>query len=80
MNKDVIMGVLLGAGLVIAFHKFGLKKDKDCSCHSHDNENNEITCKEAVEKVLKEKTKGMKLSDALYEKMYKEELAKCLNS
>jgi hypothetical protein len=83
MKTNTIITLLAGLSLFLLFDKYG-KKRKDCGCKG-DSEvepenSSDAECEEAVDMIMNERMKTMKMSKEGFETMREEELEKCKNS
>ena len=87
MNKNTLL-TLAGAVALFFVYKNYKKKNKPCSCskktESTDNrlekESSDDECEEAVEMIINERLKNIRMAKEDVEKMRQQELDKCRNS
>lgn len=84
MKSNTIITLLAGLSLFLLFDKYG-KKKKDCGCKGHsevepEDSSDDVDCQEAVDMIMAERMKTMKLSQEGFARMREQELEKCKNS
>ena len=87
MKSNTIITLLAGLSLFLLFDKYGKKKKKGGGCKGKgdsevepEGSEDDIDCQEAVDMIMAERMKTMKLSQEGFAKMREEELEKCKNS
>lgn len=84
MKSNTIITLLAGLSLFLLFDKYG-KKKKDCGCKGNsevepEDSSDDADCEEAVDMIMNERMKTMKMSQEGFARMRKQELEKCKNS
>lgn len=85
MKNSTIITLLAGLSLFLLFEKYG-KKKKGCGCKGKEDsqvepsDSDDVDCEEAVDMIMAERMKTMKMSQEAFAKMREEELEKCKNS
>ena len=82
MKKDAVLTLLAGLTIFLLFKQYG--KKKPCGCKDkakvEPESEDDMACQEAVDMIMAERTKTMRLSEEGFAKMRAEELEKCKNA
>ena len=82
MKKDAVLTLLAGLTIFLLFKQYG--KKKPCGCKGkakvEPESEDDTACQEAVDMIMGERTKNIRLTQEAYEKMRAEELEKCKNA
>jgi len=82
MKKDAVLTLLAGLTIFLLFKQYG--KKKPCGCKDkakvEPESEDDKACEEAVDMIINERTKTMRITSEALEKMRAEELEKCKNA
>jgi len=85
MKKDAVLTLLAGITIFLLFKQYG-KKKKPCGCgcdgkaESEPESEDDMACQEAVDMIMAQRKKTMKMTQDGFAKMRAEELEKCKNA
>jgi len=82
MKKDAVLTLLAGLTIFLLFKQYG--KKKPCGCKDkakvEPESEDDMACQEAVDMIMAERKKIMKITEEGFAKMRAEELEKCKNA
>ena len=82
MKKDAVLTLLAGLTIFLLFKQYG--KKKPCGCKDkakvEPESEDDTACQEAVDMIMGERTKNIRMTKEAYDKMRAEELEKCKNA
>lgn len=82
MKKDAVLTLLAGLTIFLLFKQYG--KKKPCGCKDkakvEPESEDDMACQEAVDMIMAERKKTMRMTEEGFAKMRAEELEKCKNA
>lgn len=82
MKKDAVLTLLAGLTIFLLFKQYG--KKKPCGCKDkakvEPESEDDTACQEAVDMIMAERKKTMRITEEGFAKMRAEELEKCKNA